>query len=287
MPRKILRKSSTISPVPRPPRRVAKTSKSDEPTRLSGEGKRAQSAPESVRRAPYSQLIVDARAAAPDGEGSLITFIAPPRHGKTTVMRFFIDNATDRGELVLAHDPKIPAQFDGIEVPEATFPALMATALPVDGTDNPVRRFGYDVDPDDVIALGLDCARGGCFSDGDSETDAPGIKTTVVIDEGRHLIPRRQSWSGDAAPRAYCEGSSQGLSLLFGTQIPQRLPLECFDYSQAIVLGRCAKRTLPYMEQKMGLDPELSEILPNLKPGEFVLLTAGSDWNGLIYFTQK
>lgn len=270
--------------MPKAPRRMAAQAEGQESTSLPRPRQSEGAETRSIRRAPYSQLVADARAAAPSGEGSLVTFIGPPRHGKTTVMRAFIDEAQERGELLLIHDPKIPAQFDGITVPEATFQALQATAT--DGT-NQIRRFGYEVDPDDVIALGLDMARGGAHQDEDGTTEAPRISTTVVIDEGRHLIPRRQSWSGDAAPRAYCEGSSQGLSLYFGTQIPQRLPLECFDYSQAIVLGRCAKRTLPYMEAKLGLDAELSAVLPNLAPGEFVLLIGGMDWNQTIYFTQS
>ena len=119
-------KKTKIAPMPGVPRSLARIPKRQEAAELPGSSHDNQ--PGSIQRASYSELIRDCWEAPPDGEGLLATFIAPPRYGKTRVIREFVEHERKRGTLILAHDPKVPPQLNGINIPQAT-PAARVTAM--------------------------------------------------------------------------------------------------------------------------------------------------------------
>ena len=282
MPKKICRKNPTIAPVPHVPRTLAKVPQRQEPTAPPGQDR--DGSPGAIQRATYADLIRDCREAAPEGEGMLVTVIAPPRYGKTRVIREFIEDERKRGSLILAHDPKDPPQFEGVPIPEATPEAVLGT--PTNGT-NQIRRFGVEIRPDDVAALGLDFARGGNYYTQAEGIEIPKVRTCLVIDEASHAIHKAQSFDGENLPRCYTEGSSQGLTTLVGTQYPQRFPTIGYDFSQCLVIGMQARRGLPYLARSLMLPDELVDLLPYLEPGHFAMLRQARDWNRKIYYTYR
>jgi len=265
MPKKLLRKKTTPRSLPRPLEPVAIKAKRRKPGRPPREALTDTIPGTTIARGTHAELIESAFAFAPEGEGVLITIISTPRAGKTDLARKIV-RARMNTDIVLIHDPKIPANYPWAESGIPAFPHGIARAK------TSAIRFGSEFIPYEIVELGLELARGGS-------------PTTTVVDENQRATKGPQVFDGEALRRAYTEGSSQGHSLIALTQIPQWCPTVQIDFSQAIIVGRNGGRTLAYLEKQLLLTPDCVSAIRTLGVGEWVLISRFEEWDRTVYYS--
>jgi hypothetical protein len=106
----------------------------------------------------------------------------------------------------------------------------------------------------------------------------------LVVDE----LDRACSLGGKelAAPTlrtCMTQGRSMGISVVWSTQAPQRMPREIIDQSSTIAICQLGPRALNYLDERLCFDKEFLEIVPTLKTFEFVLYENGKPWNKVVY----
>jgi len=110
-----------------------------------------------------------------------------------------------------------------------------------------------------------------------------GIPTMLVIDELKRATTRvGRQFVAPTVSELLTEGRALGASLLWGEQIPQRVPTEGFDQSQ-LMLFRAGRKALAYLENQNVIEPEVVEVVANLDVGQFVLVSADADFDGTVY----
>lgn len=110
-----------------------------------------------------------------------------------------------------------------------------------------------------------------------------GIPTMLVIDELKRATTKvGRQFVTPTVSELLTEGRALGASLLWGEQIPQRVPTEGFDQSQ-LMLFRAGRKALAYLENQNVIEPEVVEVVANLQVGQFVLVSADADFDGTVY----
>jgi len=110
-----------------------------------------------------------------------------------------------------------------------------------------------------------------------------GIPTMLVIDELKRATTKvGRQFVTPTVSELLTEGRALGASLLWGEQIPQRVPTEGFDQSQ-LMLYRAGRKALAYLENQNVIEPEVVEVVANLQVGQFVLVSADADFDGNVY----
>lgn len=79
------------------------------------------------------------------------------------------------------------------------------------------------------------------------------------------------------------QGRSMGISVVWSTQAPQRMPREIIDQSSTIAICQLGPRALNYLDERLCFDKEFLDAVPTLKTFQFVLYENGKPWNGQIY----
>jgi hypothetical protein len=214
-------------------------------------------------------------SAVRDGEGFRHGALGAPRFGKTFHVRDVVDEALERGivDVAFVHDvKKREVQYEGIVRAD---PADLRARPPADD-DPPVVVFHPRpgdvaiVSLEDVAALGWQTARAG-------------TRTVVVPDELYAGLKSRQTWDGATTGKVFREGSSQGLSICWTTQIPQSLPTETCDLSETVALFHLEGRSASYATDIFRLPAEAEALLSQLGRGEFLLFSSYQRWDGKIY----
>lgn len=252
---------------------MAKPTPREESTRLPPpEARRA--GPERGTRAEALTLIFE--SAVRDGEGFRHGVLGSPRYGKTYHLQNVIEQAVASGvvDIALIHDAKrAEPQYVGcvreslqdlLDWPPGPDDSRVIVLHPLPTTPEP------RVSVEDTAALGLALAAGG-------------QRVAVLADELYHGMRGRQTWSGSSFPRILREGSSQGVSSGWTTQIPQSLPTEACDLSETMALFNLQGRSASYAVETFRLPPDAERILGQLGRGEFILVTSAAGWNGRIY----
>jgi hypothetical protein len=110
-----------------------------------------------------------------------------------------------------------------------------------------------------------------------------GIPTMLVVDElKRATTTHGRQFTAPTVSELLTEGRALGASLLWGEQIPQRVPTAGFDQSQ-LMLFRAGRKALAYLENQNVIEPEIVEVVANLQVGQFVLVSADADFDGNVY----
>lgn len=212
-----------------------------------------------------------------DGEGFRTGALGRPRVGKTYHLKEVVDAAVARGiaDVALIHDCKREdVQYDGIV--RASVADLAARPLAEDDPPVVVIHAQPAASVDEVSSFALLRARNGK------------LRSVVLIDELYQGLKARQVWdvpSGakSATAEVLREGSSQGVSMMWTTQIPQALPTECCDLSETMAIFALRGRSLSYAMKVFDLPDEARGVIQSLDRGEFILLTADDGWDGKIY----
>lgn len=237
--------------------------------------------PESgTRRASTAEgIAVILGPAAEKGFGARSFATGAPGSGKTTLCQKLAQACLDYGvaDLVLIHDAKDPApQYEGSVFPSVS--EFVAACEAREHPDNPtaipeIAVFHPNETPDAVAEAGLTLARAG-------------LPCAVFIDELYDALKGPQSFeTGDKGPIPTIErkGRSLRASAFMGTQLPQTIPSVVFDLSETRVIFRTDTRSLSYLADRLKLPDAMTELIPKLAVGEFVISRLGFEWDGIVY----
>lgn len=180
------------------------------------------------------------------------------------------------GALVLIHDDK-GARPEYPQVRYFRDPAELL-ALPAEEAQQlQAAAFRGDVytacicDVDQVAALALQLARAR-------------VPVRLVVDElERAVSPGGRELASENVRHCFTQGRALGLSVLWGTQTPQRVPREVLDQSSSVGLFRLGPRALNYLDERCLFDPAMLGTVEQLGVGEFVIWRNGHRWDGVVY----
>lgn len=234
-----------------------------------------------LRRGTRAQAleIIFADAIA-DAEGFTFGCVGAPRYGKTHLLKEVLDQARTKGivERAFIHDTKKPGvpQYDGaicsgveqFVADGGRFDAELVVVF--NGSD-----FLAQPSVQDVCDVAL-------------ASKQEGFAVAVVADEvykatngyGQFLIPPE----GEALfPLFLREGTSQRISTLWTTQIPQELPTACKVLTRCVAQFHLESLAADAATEKFRLDKDGPAVLRSLQRGEFVLFCQGREWDRTIY----
>lgn len=221
-----------------------------------------------------------------DGGGAAIGACGAPQYGKTTLLKRVLDAMRAQGicQAVVIHDVKkagIP-QYEG--APCASLAEFMGSGDAY-ATESTIVFNGPDwrnpIPLQDVCEVGIAVHEGG-------------TRVAVVADEifkgtnGRgDFLKGPKGENNVEAPALFPllmrEGTSQGISTLWTTQIPQQLPTECKVLTQSVALFHLENLSADAACDKFRLDEHGRDVLESLQRGEFVIYRTGRNWDRTIY----
>lgn len=238
----------------------------------------AEVAPAPARRQSALRPASDAwiKLAAPlrEGQGIRVGALGVTGKGKTTAVVQFLEylKAEQLAHLVIIHDIKLPTvqypherivwEADAIiRRPPETYPATVV-----------LRR--RDIDHTPSVDLAARVTKHASYNS---------VRTTLVIDEfHRALTPAGREFTAPAVGELLSEGRAIGASLIWTTQIPQRVPTTAWDQSRIMLLGQ-GKKACAYLVAASVIDEETADAVAGLAVGQFVLVSPEEDWNGTVY----
>jgi hypothetical protein len=207
------------------------------------------------------------------GEGFRHGALGAPRAGKTYHVRAVMEAAieSELATWAFVHDTKrADAQYEGVirESVEAL------NAAPIGEDDPPIVVFHQSPTcrptVEEVADLGLRFGRAG-------------QPVVVVADELYKGLKSRMTWDGVSMGEILREGSSQGVSAVWTTQIPQSLPTEALDLSETVAIFNLSGRSLSYAIDTFRLPDAAARVIPKLQRGEFILIHATKEWDRTVY----
>lgn len=267
---------NTLPGRPVPPVRVATKGQKDN---AADEGMAPETvegvAPVRADRHPASEAWQKLAAPLRRREGIRVGAIGVTGSGKTTSVRDFLLYLAGAhlAHLTIIHDVKMPLpQFEGrieheadavISRPPKEYPATIV-----------LRRRGLDHTPD--VEKAARVTLHASFS---------GVPTVLVLDEfSRATTKSGKEFTAPSVDKILSEGRGIGASLVWGSQLPQRVPTSAYDQS-AIVLHRSGRKVLSYLIDAKVIDNAAADVVARLGVGEFILATAEEDFDGVIYQT--
>lgn len=239
----------------------------------------ARSGPPRGTRAEALDLIFE--TAQRDKEGVRTGALGMPRVGKTHHLKEVVDQAHERGivQVSLIHDVKrAEAQYEGLV---RSSPADL-TARPPGENDSATIVFHPGAGALEVVSV-EEVAQFG------RKLGRQGTPTLVLVDELYAALKGRQTWDTDPGQKQsttawlFREGSSQGISIAWTTQVPQSLPTEAIDLTETVAIFHLEGRSASYATEAFRLPPEAVVLLSKLERGEFLLFSAHRGWDGKIY----
>lgn len=194
--------------------------------------------------------------------------------GKTTGMASFLAylEAERLIDVFVIHDVKLPEpQYAGTVAHEADM--ILA---PPEGQAYPMRvvlrRSGINHVPDLERAARVVV-----------QASFAGVPSMLLVDEfKRALSPAGREFTAPTVREILSEGRALGASLLWTTQIPQRVPTEGYDMSQITLYGQGPK-SVTYLQGQSVIDERAAEVVSGLATGEFIIASSEEEWDGVIY----
>jgi hypothetical protein len=213
------------------------------------------------------------------GEGIRVVILGVSGAGKTTGIDAFLCWLIENGlvQIVLIHDVKLPTVQFTHEKGEIIYEAdeLRADDA-VDGMEFPARRILRRRDVNHVPSVEA-AAR---YT---NETSFNGVPTMLVIDEfNRALTDGGMKIAAPSVGVLLYEGRALGGSLIAGTQLPQRTPVDAFDMSK-LVLFRLGRKALNYLVRQGIIDEPTADVVAALEIGQFVVVSTEEDFDGVVY----
>jgi hypothetical protein len=212
-------------------------------------------------------------------QGVRIGCVGPTGSGKSYALRALVADAEESVDLVYvcADKPGEGAEWNGQERIDLADCRARPLVRRVDGGSRVVVLSGdpfarRDVSPDAVAADAWRLA-----------APPERFRSIVVVDELRRAAAG-QRWrepDGDL-PRAFTEGRSVGISVMWGCQSPQDVPREALGQSD-LLLFRLEGREGEYLRRYRLIDDDLSAVVSNLPPRAFVVRRLGVGWDGRTY----
>jgi hypothetical protein len=269
---------------------MAKTTRRRQASRVEKAQERPEASaatPTGIRRGTYAEgiaLILDQDTAI-SGGGASVGCLGAPQYGKTTLLVRVLAEMRARGicDLTLIHDVKRAGapQYDGVACVSAEEYARQA------------ERFG---DAETVVFNSPDWLCAPTLQEvcevaaaGKLEGYRPAVVADEVLkgtDEFRNWLRYQVEWSPQPQawfPKFQREGTSQGISTLWTTQIPQELPTTCRVLTAAVALFHLEGLSADAAEETFRLGAEGRDVLENLKRGEFVVYCQNRRWNRTIF----
>lgn len=207
------------------------------------------------------------------GSGIRVGALGITGRGKTTGMIDFLQYLRDEGliSLVIIHDVKLPTiqyPHDRIAYEATAVISNPPTAYPCQVV---LRRRELQHTPSVDLAARVT-----------NHASYNGVRTMLVVDEfHRALTPAGREFTAPAVGETLSEGRAIGASLLWTTQIPQRVPPTAYDQSQVILFG-CGAKACAYLISANVIDERTAAAVMGLQVGQFILVSEG-EWNGVVY----
>jgi hypothetical protein len=207
------------------------------------------------------------------GSGIRVGALGVTGKGKTTALIQFLAYLKDSGliSLVLIHDIKLPTvqyPHDRI-VYEAT--AVISNPPTVYPCQVVLRRRELQHTPSVDLAARVT-----------NHASYNGVRTMLVVDEfHRALTPAGREFTAPAVGETLSEGRAIGASLLWTTQLPQRVPPTAYDQSQIILFG-CGAKACAYLISANVIDERTAAVVAALAVGQFIIVAEG-EWDGVVY----
>jgi hypothetical protein len=177
--------------------------------------------------------------------------------------------------LALVHDdskaqPEYAIRYYGSRDEVLGAPAMEIENLTAVGFRGDVYK-GQRCEVEEVAALTLELARAR-------------IPVRLVVDElNRAVTSGGKAIASPSLLEAMTAGRTMGLSVLWGTQIPQRVPAPAWDLSSSIGIFQLGEKAMRYLDESLLLDSEMLDVVPTLGVGEFVLHRPGEPWDRTVY----
>ncbi len=224
-----------------------------------------------LRPASDAWLILAAPLRA--GSGIRVGALGITGRGKTTGLIQFLQYLRDQGliSLVLIHDIKLPT----IQYPHDRIAYEATAVISNPPTEYPcqvvLRRRELQHTPSVDLAARVT-----------NHASYNGVRTMLVVDEfHRALTPAGREFTAPAVGETLSEGRAIGASLLWTTQLPQRVPPTAYDQSQIILFG-CGAKACAYLVSANVIDERTAAVVAALAVGQFIIVSEG-EWDGVIY----
>ena len=207
------------------------------------------------------------------GSGIRVGALGVTGKGKTTALIQFLQYLKDSGliSLVLIHDIKLPTvqyPHDRIAYEATAVISNPPTAYPCQVV---LRRRELQHTPSVDLAARVT-----------NHASYNGVRTMLVIDEfHRALTPAGREFTAPAVGETLSEGRAIGASLLWTTQLPQRVPPTAYDQSQIILFG-CGAKACAYLISANVIDERTAAVVAALAVGQFIIVSEG-EWDGIVY----
>jgi hypothetical protein len=222
------------------------------------------------------------------GLGIRVGWLGNTGMGKTFAMAWVIDEILAEGledAILIVDDKNDGAPWRGIR---RANPGTLAGNPPAEDDEATVvvyRGAAMDpaatVDVNEVAEQAWQIAR---QTSGEGD-DAGHPAVMIVVDEMRRAVsPSGREWRAPMVAKTLSEGraAAGGISIMWGTQAPQRLTVEAFDQSMLCVF-KLGHRGRSYLERSDLISAQVSEVIAGLAEREFIVIDDAGDWNGLVY----
>jgi hypothetical protein len=222
------------------------------------------------------------------GLGVRVGWLGNTGMGKTFAMAWVLDEILAAGledAVLIVDDKNDSAPWPGIR---RANPGTLADNPPAEDEEAQVvvyRGAAMDpastVDVNEVATQAWEIAR---QTSGDGEDEGhPAVM--IVVDEMRRAVsPSGREWRAPMVAKTLAEGraAAGGISIMWGTQAPQRLTVEAFDQSMLCVF-KLGHRGRSYLERSDLISAQVSQVIAGLREREFIVIDDAGDWNGLVY----
>lgn len=220
------------------------------------------------------------------GRGVRVGWLGNTGQGKTFAMAWVIDEILDAGledAILIVDDKNDDAPWPGIR---RANPGTLAKNPPAEDDEATVVVYrGAAIDPASTVDVNEVAEQAWEIARQPGEDDEGHPAVMIVVDEMRRAVsPSGREWRAPMVAKTLAEGraAAGGISIMWGTQAPQRLTVEAFDQSMLCVF-KLGHRGRSYLETANLISKQVSGVIAGLREREFIVVDDAGDWNGLVY----